>query len=296
MGSHHIKSCLAVRDAVDRLHWEVLISTSDLSRDQAFVVHWEGCIVFAREQLPSNQGSAPSANRPTLPARWTNRENSSRLFGRGEVTFALVTDLPGDALQRIDSFRENGPLFARLEGKLVIVHQGPGIGGKYERPWLDDVAEIMGRGNRGWTNNVIGEPFNLRDIWCTQVLATLRPPGRFFLEVRVPLGHPHEEAAKRAVAELAKAQKAFDEEGRYSEVARACYVALEELRKLADRIEDDYGKFARGRFLDQIKETMSLCDPERHADRPHHDGLVFDRTLALHVLAVTSSIAGVVLR
>jgi len=71
---------------------------------------------------------------------------------------------------------------------------------------------------------------------------------------------------------------------------------LDELRKVADRIEERYGAFGRDRIVAQIKETKSLCDPERHGDAPHHDDLKFDRPLAQHVLAMTMSIAGVLLR
>ena len=112
----------------------------------------------------------------------------------------------------------------------------------------------------------------------------------------VYLSHAHEETATRALSHLAEARKTFDEGGRDGEVGRICYRALDELRKLADSIEERYGKFGKDRLVEQINDLKSLCNPERHGDAPHHDDLKFDRVLAQHVLAVTSSIAGVLLR
>jgi hypothetical protein len=296
MGSHYIKSVVAVRDAIDRLEWDTRIS-APFGSAPSFVVHWEGNVVFYKEPIASNQGMGPSFPRRALAARWTNRENAARVLRPDESTFTFVTELPGDALDRIESFRDGGRLFARLEGTRFVVNRDPGfaVPNQPKLPWLDDVADIMGRGNRPWTDNVWSEPFELREIWCTQVLATLRPPGRFVLDLQLPSASADGDTAKRALDHIANAKKTFIEGGRDGEVGRICYRALDELRKLADGVEARYGKFGRDRIIAQIKETKSLCDPERHGDAPHHDDLEFDRTLAQHVLAVTSSIAGLLM-
>jgi len=39
----------------------------------------------------------------------------------------------------------------------------------------------------------------MRDIWCTEVLATLRPPGRVILEALLPVGTPHEDNGSLAL-------------------------------------------------------------------------------------------------
>jgi hypothetical protein len=295
MGSHYIKSVAAVRDAVDRLQWEARISTT-FGPEPAFIVHWEGNIVFSGDPVRSHHGQGLSTSRRTLPARWANRETSARVLRPDESKFEFVTELPGEALDRIESFRDGGRLFARLEGKLFIVSRNPGHRDQPQMPWLDDVVDIMGRGNRPWSDDVRSEPFELREVWCSQVLGTLRPPGRFVLDLQVPTASPEGEVAQRALAHLDEAKKTFTEGGREGEVGRVCYRALDELRKLVDRVEPRYGRFARDRIAGQIKETQSICNPERHGDRPEHDDLTFDRALAQHVLAVTSSIAGVLLR
>ena len=90
-----------------------------------------------------------------------------------------------------DSMRSarNGRIFARLEGKLVVIQPRPVICGASLPPWLDDLVDIVARGNRPWTDGIRSEPFDLRDAWCTQILPALRPPGWVLLEVQVPIGH-----------------------------------------------------------------------------------------------------------
>ena len=293
---HYITSVTAIRDAVDQLSWEAKVATPDIARERAFIVHWEGHVAFSREPVPRNHGSASPGARPTLQARWTNREDSSRILAPGELTFKFITDLPGDALARIDAFRENGRIFARLEGKLVVINPRSGVQNPAMPPWLDDITDIMSRGNRPWVDNVFSEPYDLREAWCTKILPTLRPPGRVLLELRVALAHPHDETAKRLVALLNEAQGAFDIGGRDGEVGRICYRAIDELRKLVDLAEPRYGQYARDRLGDQIKALGSICNPERHGDRPEHDGLVFDHAMALHVLTATMAVAGVLLQ
>lgn len=263
--------------------------------NQAFAFHWDGRVVFS---VTAHGGHGPPEGRLALVARWTNRNDSGRFQVPRETLFEFATDLPGDALDRIESFRDGGRLYARLEGRLFVIYRDEHVPkSSTTRPWVDDAVALLGQSQRTPCADVSSEVRELtRDVWCTEVLATLRPPGRFVFDVRVPIGDADEEGAKRALAHLAEAQKTFDEGGRDGEVGRICYRALDELRRLADHTEKRYGMFGRDRLIAQIKETKSLCDPERHGDSPHHDDLKFDRPLAQHVLVVTSSIAGVLLR
>jgi hypothetical protein len=289
-----IKSVTAVRDAIDRLEWRVAIGTGFFGTIpiQAFAFHWDGRVVLHRPGVPGDEG------RLSLGARWANRDRSQSFRVPDETIFEFATDLPGLSLDRIEALRSGGRLQASLEGRLFVIYREEHVKkSAAPRPWVDDTLNMLaGPGARVPCASVSSENFELhRDLWCNEVLARLRPPGRFILEVQVPLGHAHEEPGKRALAHLAEAQKMLDE-GRDGEVARLSYRALDELRKVADRIEERYGAFGRDRIVAQIKETKSLCDPERHGDAPHHDDLKFDRPLAQHVLAMTMSIAGVLLR
>jgi hypothetical protein len=299
MGTIAIKSASAVRDAVDRLEWRVVTATDFFGSriDRAFVIHWEGAIAFYRHAVPKGADMGSQTAKLSLVARWTNRERSARLHTPTEATFEFVTEIPGEALDRIEHFRDGGRLHARLEGKLFVIQEERESKKTGHRPWIDDALRLMADYDRMPCVDLRSESFELtRDTWCTEILATLRPPGRFVVDVRVPIGQAHEDGAKRALDHIRDAQKTLDEGGRDGEVGRICYRALDELRKLVDGVEERYGKFGKERLIAQIKETKSLCDPERHGESPHHDDLKFDRPLAQHVLAVTSSIAGVVLR
>ncbi len=204
----------------------------------------------------------------------------------------MATDLPGGALDAIERFRESGRLFARFEGQLYYLTKGPLITGN--APWFDDlVAMLDGGTGRSPCQDIRSEPFEMRDRWCSEILSALRPPGRLLIEITLPA--QHDDGAQRAVAHLSDARRALDD-GRYAEVARVGYRALDEISKLTGRVTERYGAYATARINDQIDKARSLCNPERHGSAPHHDGLEFDRPLAEHVLAVATSLVGIVLR
>ncbi len=295
MGMHVIENITVERDAVDRLHWRVCVATDFFGtwQDQAFAFQWEGVAAFYR--------GAPAGQRLQLAAAWANREQSARMRTPGQTRFEFVTELSPNALDRIEEFRSGGRLHGRIEGKLFFVYRdgpegnsgGSRVPGRV--PWVTELVTQMNDFGRSMAADIRTEPFELtRDLWCQEVLGKLRPPDRYVLEVQVPLGTADGAAGRRALAHIDEARRAFDE-GRWSEVARVCYRSVEELQQVMDRVEARYGSYARGRIREQAKELRSLCDPDRHGQRPSHDGLVFDRVLALHVLAMTRSLAGVVL-
>ncbi|WP_437613331.1 hypothetical protein WMF20_11850 [Sorangium sp. So ce834] len=279
---------------MDYLEWQVRLATDffGTKQDRAYALYWEGRASFSRDPIASSLISAPGYPPMFLPARWTNRERAGRMMTPSEVVFEFVTDLPGDAFDRIERFRDSGRLYARIEGQLAVVRKE---GYRASTQPFHDLAAVMW-GDRVPAADIRTEPFELtRDTWCQQILAVIRPPGRYVVEVATPTGSPVDETAKRALDHLAAAQRAFSE-GHYSEVARVCYRALDELNQFGQKVDERYGKFGRDRILEQVKTIKSLCNPERHGSQPHHDGLEVDRILAQHVLATTSSLAGVVLR
>jgi hypothetical protein len=206
--------------------------------------------------------------------------------------FEFATDIPSEALDRIEEFRSSARLYARIEGALTLVHrsQQSGPGG-----WYEGLAALMGDFNRVPAAEIRTEPLELtRDYWCRDVLAVLRPPGHHVIEVAIAQPLAKSKVGESALTHLAEAQHAFDE-GRFAEVARVAYRALDELQPILDRVGDRYGAFGRDRIREESKALRSLCNPERHGEQSQHDGLSFDRVLALHVLVGAKNLVGLVL-
>lgn len=292
MGRTIITEIRPVEDAIDRITWTVEIATDfwGIAPAHAFAFDWIGDIVFYREHVPSNTMPGPQTPRRSLPARWIRRQYDAQLHVPGPKAWTFETQMPPTAIDALESFRESGRLYARLEGEALVV-----VWDRESDP-LADLASVMGAGHRVPTATIRSEAYELtRDLWCRHVLAAVRPPGRFVVEIAVATANAVNEIGERIMRGLAEAQGAFDE-GRFPEVSRECYRVLDELAKLLDAIEERYGKLARKSFREQITELKSLCNPERHGTQPHHDGLQTDRPLAMHILATTSSLAGVLLR
>ncbi len=161
--------------------------------------------------------------------------------------------------------------------------------------WLESLIRLFGDHSRTISQNVWSDSLELtRDAWSNDVLGVLRPHGRYIFEITVPLGTSNEEIAARAVAHISEAKRAF-EDGRYRDVAKSCYPALEELQKLGDRVETRYGSFGKDRALEQIKALRSFCNPARHASKTDREDVSYDRALGQHVLNSTISLASVFL-
>ncbi len=289
MGTHAVQQVVAVRDVIDRLEWRARIGTDFFGTNLArvFLSGWEGRVRFFRE-------AAPSGKSITLRAYWLNPDRG-RFFAPQEQVFHFATELPHAALDRIDEFRAAGRLFARLEGKMLLIQK---MDSPDERgvDWTQEVARFLGDPQRVISTDIVSEFFEIsRDAWCDEILGTLRTPGRHIIEVQAPAPSLANEGAAKVVSDLKEAQSAFDQ-GRWQEVARICYRALDELKGHVAAIEEHYGRHAKGRVLDQVKAIGSLCNPVRHADAPEHDGLQFDRALAHHVLIAASSLAGLVFK
>jgi hypothetical protein len=166
VGTTSIKRVTAVRDATDRLEWQVTMATDifGVRMNHGYVLNWEGSVGLYRQPDP------PRSLRPSLQvarlgmqARWTNRHEAARLFIPTEKTFEFATDLPVEALDRVEAFRAGGRLFARLEGRVVIVFR-EGNGGA--TPWFDDALALISSESRVPCCDVFSDSYELtRDVW-----------------------------------------------------------------------------------------------------------------------------------
>lgn len=283
---------LAVRDAVDLLVWEVEIATTFYGSNyqRAYAWLWEGDAVFWREEVPFGTRPGPQTPRRALRARWTNRDQSARMIVPRDQKFEFTTDLPGDALDRIEEYRDGGRLFVRIEGKLSVAFAGP----SKARESHDEIAGILNDLGRSMVDSSRVYAVDIctilkeisRDTWSESILAKLRTPGRHILEVRVPIGQAAGDAAAAAIQSHRAAQLAFDQ-GRYEETLGACAQALGQIDQLMERIEASYGKGCREVVAEQLRATRDLCAPSSSQAK-----MRVDRALAHHLLVVTSSLLG----
>lgn len=175
MGLKIITGISAVVDSVDRLEWRVRISTDFYGTEQAkaFILNWEGRVSFYLRPVPSNGMPGAETAKRTLTARLLNYAKSARLTMPHEVALDFATDLPGDALDRIQHFRGENPLYCRLEGFLTLATE-------YRGSLTNGFANLMGDHQVVAGADVWSEPFDLQRDW-PRVCAELRPSGRFLM-------------------------------------------------------------------------------------------------------------------
>ncbi len=293
MGRSTINEVRAVRDSVDRLEWTLELATDFFGTrpNDAYVLDWVGRAVFYREPVAPNSKPGPQHPRMTLDANCRNWGRARQLRMPNPTSLVLVSEITSDALEKIERFRDSGRMYVRIEGCLtVVVNESENDG----HPWLTDLQRLFGDRRRVPHVDVWSASFELtRDLWCDEILSTLQPPGRYVVEV-LPHGVTEREAAGHIMRHVSEAREALTD-GRFEEVGRICYRALDELSRLGDAVRERYGKLGRERLADQIQSTKSLCNPSRHGNQPAHDGFSMSRALATHILAVTSSLAGVLL-
>lgn len=282
----------AVTGLVDKLMWTVAARADFWGAPPHLgylALDWVGRVVLSL--VPG----APT-NAPALVAAWVQREHVTRTFANDDLSLSFETPLPGDALDRVERFRDGGPLFAHVEGSFFVLQFE---GESSPRPPLDRAVAVFNqltqRKTALWTNLVRTEPFELtRDQWAAGVIPALRPPGRVVLEVRLPAVAGDEEIARRALGHIDAAQAAFDVNNT-GETARLVYRAIDELLQLEHAVERRYGEFMRKRLSDQAKSIKSLCDPERHGERPSGPTGAVDRPLAQHLLVTAKALASLYL-
>lgn len=118
-----IKSVSARPDAIDALVWTTELRLVGWGSDQLFLLaSWSGDVVLYRQEVGKGSGMGEQVKRVHLPARWLRADERRALHAWANASreILLETLLPGDALERIETFRGDDPLFARLEGKVFM--------------------------------------------------------------------------------------------------------------------------------------------------------------------------------
>lgn len=257
------------------------------------LVDFEGGLLFYRQPLGDGmQIQNPDALR--LPLRWVPSAQKMIWAGRpGEIRFEARCD--GKTIERIEEFRDGGPVHLRLEGEFRVLKKG---GESPVRPeedrWMKGVAEWLNGAMPQAVLKVLSKDHTLlAEAWSKSVLSILRHPGSFFVEFTTP--HPTGKVAAEVLEHFKKGQAAF-ERGGYDEVARVLYIALEAVKGHVANVERP--QFVKDRILDRIKALNAVCNRERHKEKngPDEEPVKFDRALAHDALASTASLIGLLFR
>jgi hypothetical protein len=292
---HDIKTVAPETGPIDSIVWTAEVRFDYGPEAQVLSLQgWKGVVALYHEPVRTGSLPGPGPGKLTLAATWESEHEHSQMFSNSTATMRFRTALPGDALDRIEQFRAGGRLFARLEGKLRFFALGPIDADARTR--IEALLACYDVGRKSIWNDLWGDSLELtRDLWTGTVLPVLRPPGRVVLEAALPKVESDQEAARRAFAYIAKAQASFDE-GRYEPVGAAIYKALEALQTLFAHTDAAYGPTIRGFVKTEVGALSALANEVRHDEakmkRPTSD---IDRTLALHLLTATKSVAAVIL-
>jgi hypothetical protein len=145
-----------------------------------FLTKWIGDVGLTTR--PEGGGlMPPGPNKLMLPATWTSEPEGSRIFSGQDHVAVFMSAVTPQTLDAIERFRNGGRLFARLQGKLQAF-----LLGRHDAPRniaLEELLTMLTDPGRGLWHNALSDTLELsRDLWCTDVLSVLRPPGRVMLE------------------------------------------------------------------------------------------------------------------
>lgn len=259
------------------------------AHERLFLAKWVGEISFTRTAEVGMQPLGP--NKVVLPAKWASEADSSRALSHSDVAATFSCDLPPTILDSLESFRDGGRMFARVQGEFQVLFLD-----SYDASFevvLTRLVEFLTNHQRVLWQRVWGDSIELtRDLWCTEILPRLRPPGRFVLEGSLPKTQAEEEHGRRALAHLMDADRAFDE-GHYDEAARLVYKAGEALQQLGSAVEARYGELAQKAIARQNSALQALCHPERHDESKVNGGHDTDRAMAAHLITSMKSLASI---
>ena len=278
----------AQEGAIDALFWKATPDFTGLwglEPQQIVIDGWEGNMVFYPTELSGAAGLS-------VPAALVGSNDHVR-YSVGGPPLTFATHLSGDAFERIERFRNAGPLVVRLEGRLKILCLGP------ERSHDDAklrallLAWTPGRSNSFM--DVYCEPREIREHWIEHVLPAFGKPHRVVIEVALPRLAAINEAGVHTLAHLREGELEIVH-GRYKAAAHATFRALEALQELLASVEAARGKLVRSQISKEISALHGIAHKGRHD--VSHDGtppIEFDRSLAMHLLNATKLIAGFVL-
>jgi hypothetical protein len=198
-----ILNVTARRDAVDKLIWKAELRATDWGTSRLFLLaSWSGDVVLYHQSIDRGSGMGPQAERIRLSARWlrSGERNAVRTWATSSASLVFETELPGDALERIEAFRGDNRIFARLEGTLFLVtvrdDEFQSYGGDLEQLMIglsggghldiEGIARDLWQTMALWNTladpqRILGvdfstESFELsRERWDTEIRAVLRP-------------------------------------------------------------------------------------------------------------------------
>lgn len=262
------------------------------------LLEWVGDLVLTREPIPRSSRQTRARTPMRLPTRWIDRERLTKVFSDRTYRFVFETVVPSEALTRIDAFREGGPLFARIEGQmftLVLDEHFIRKSGESDpserllRAWnqLEDSSMSV------W-GEIYSEPFEIaKELWCSKILGTFRPPGRAVFEMIFPDLATSSDRAGRCIQYLKEAQASLDDH-RPSEAARHVYRVIDVLSQLDESIRARHGEFIAKRLQQQRKELGAIANQERHGHKGADEAPPpISRSMAQHLLTSMWSLCAV---
>ena len=251
----------AQREIVDRLVWTTEVTFSGAQEQVFRLAGWFGEIALSRQ---SRETAAPPGRPwfPQLIARWNAHEAGRlRYYGSQSTRLQFLTELPGDALERIEQYWSDGILHARISGtfftvcvkdiplyamdqlqtdskKLLALAPESPIGMAAVPEYFADslcqtlaLRRRLAAPNHSIRDQVSSEPFEIsRERWNGHLRPVLRPPS------------PTEESATSTVTPVASRSP--------GSTADAPATADDERLPIAipDRLTGAYYAFEHGRF------------------------------------------------
>jgi hypothetical protein len=293
MGDLRITSITPANDLIDRLrvvvdaHKDAILAGYEL-----MLFGFDGNLAFYRQTVhPSISGQRGGR---TLPLRWVKDRASERITSASNVTsFQFDVPLSTEALARLETFRDGGPLWCRLEGSFTVLAAERARAGqpRPKDPWVEAAVTTVREEFQRWTWPIQCECYELgREKWATEIYSRLRPVDRVFIEATIPNPVAEGEGPSSALEKLALAQSAFDQ-GRWAESNRECYIVAEILLRTMDGVAARYTDHRRELASALVTKVKSIANPERHDYRGPPAGDP-DRPLAEFILTTLKAAIG----
>lgn len=239
-------------DLRDRLAWEVKLTLpryTEKGTDTVAYFDWVGDIAFYREPLGTGAlGPYPNPNRKSLSARWEvpirSLVSRSKTIECHPVALHLSTDLDTHALERLESFRAGGRLYARVEGRINLLYSS-----MTDRQLKDPSVSLR--------ETIASESYELPPHqWCEEILPSLLPPGKLLVEIDCSGELDSEPMNER----FARARRAYYD-GRFDDMVAELYKVFEQIP--APNSADDRDR-VRGSLRNVHKGVKELLNLYRH--------------------------------
>lgn len=277
-----IRRWKAYRDVFDRIELELALKGPGWSNLQPTNFSLE--VGFHRTST-HNQGRGGGENVRLLPARMIGDDHHNELHRNSVSTMRCAIDLPPGGIDRLERFRDGGPLYARIVGGFAYIPVGDNPNGEYQA-----LRSLQGVGlNRSYS--IYGKANRIDPEQWSDVLQVLRRERRLSIEVAIPA----KATPESLLSELEDRQKAARralENGSYAEVARIVFMMLEIMKNNPACVNERYSKSVCKHLNNMASGLRGVANLERH----HHgtDGYDHvDRALAVHLLTSFTTLAAV---